>query len=81
MHFINLSKLAFLALSYFALDVVADSGYANSCNSITWYHSIRGEYSIIANCAYENGTFNVDDSINLDLCFANDGGNLVGQAK
>lgn len=82
MHFINLPNLAFIALSYFALDVVADSDYAGSCNSIQIYDGIRVPYWVIfANCAYEDGTYNVGTEIGLDSCFANSGGNLVGQLK
>lgn len=80
MHFITLPTLAFLASSYFALDVFADSGYGQSCNSIMDYHSGNAPYwTIIANCEEISGAYNVNNFINMDSCFANDGGNLVGR--
>lgn len=83
MHFINLPNLAFLALSYLALDVVADSGYAASCNSINYSSADdhNPHWEIVANCREISGIYNVDTVIGMDLCFANAFGNLVGQSK
>ncbi|KIM98776.1 hypothetical protein OIDMADRAFT_31540 [Oidiodendron maius Zn] len=80
MQYINLLNLAFLALSYFTLDVVADSGYAASCNSIQIYDSDNVRHWVIfANCREESGIYNVGNAINIGSCFANSGGGLVGR--
>ena len=82
MHFINLLNLAFLALSYFTLDVIADSDYAASCNSISIYDSPNvPHWTIFANCAEESGIYNVGAAINIGSCFANVGGQLVGRVE
>ncbi|KAF7714140.1 CVNH domain-containing protein [Penicillium ucsense] len=80
MQLITLPNLALVALSCFALDVAADSGYGGSCNSISPYHSTRAPHWVIfANCRKISGIYNVDNTINMDSCFGNSGGRLVGQ--
>lgn len=81
MHFTHLPQLAFLATSYLALDVLADSAYASSCNSISIYDGLASGWVISGNCAETSGIYNVDTSICINSCFANANGVLVARLK
>jgi hypothetical protein len=82
MQFNTLPTLALLVSSHFCLKVAANSAYAASCNSIYIYSPEPPNtdyWTISANCAMEDGVYNVGTEINIDSCFVNAGGTLVAQ--
>jgi len=76
MHF---SPSIALALAALAIGATANSGYASTCNSIQ-LPSGKPVY-LFADCRKPDGSYTVSNNIELDKCFGNSGGNLVGQAK
>lgn len=85
MQFATLPALILFTLSQFSVKVAAqDSGYWATCNNITWFYgqyNSAGQVVITGNCEEESGIYNVAVGINIDECFGNNNGNLVGQLK
>lgn len=88
----NLKTLAVLFLSSAQLQgVVADSGFAGSCQDWKVFPTKNtsngnlpyGSVTFIATCKHagEGAAWNVDTTINLNVCFANANGRLEGRAK
>lgn len=83
MQFSTLPALALMALAHFAREVAANSGWYQTCNS--GIIGIPGgndpHETLVANCKIGGGEYNVGTEINLDSCFGNSGGTIVGQLK
>lgn len=77
--------LSATSLCLMSAPVIADSGYYSSCNSVNVYRKDtqpnKGRPDIIGNCRKITGIYSVDTAINIDSCFANNGGNLVARLK
>lgn len=61
--------------------VAADSGYYDSCNSVSIYFATRNRILLEGNCRQISGIYGVGVSLILTSCFANSGGNLVGRVR
>ncbi|KZM24309.1 hypothetical protein ST47_g4559 [Ascochyta rabiei] len=79
MNFKNLLAIAFLALA--PIEVAAESGYYNSCNSVQIYRGEDNNYSIFANCRQTSGLYSVGEAIHLNNCFTNSWGHLLPQVR
>lgn len=80
MQFAALSILALLIM-HFSASVHANSDYAASCNSISYFSAdSQHGFLITADCE-DSGIFIVDDAISISSCFANANSELVGVVK
>ena len=75
MNFKTLISVLLLILSPFS-EVVVNSGYALTCNSLRVGSVFGREYTLVANYRETQGTYKVSAMINLDSCFANVNGKL-----
>jgi hypothetical protein len=79
--------LSLASLSLMFGSAHANSGYYASCNSGnvaqpgTTPHYGSSVVKFSANCAQNNGVYNVDTSLDLSKCFANANGQLVIREK
>ena len=80
MNFRAILPLLLLLVSPLML-VAASSGYRDSCHvkGLVLTSKNKNEISLYANCRKKNGSYNVNTSINISRCFANNNGRLSGK--
>lgn len=78
-----LTTLAFLILSHFSVEVLANSGYAASCTNIQIYppDGDTNFWAIAADCTTAAQQPNLNTKIDIDSCFSNSNGSLIAQLK
>lgn len=76
-------KANLLLVLGFSFEAAANSGWSSSCNSHGISAPISNDpvYELHANCAKRTGDYNVDIVVNIDSCFANNNGAIIGQLK
>lgn len=72
-----------LAIGIFSLRAAANSGYAETCNSIRLFPADQYDsyWFISADCREPSGEYFVGTTININSCFANYNGGLAAALK